>query len=713
MYTYDITDSKYIFITDMIQDAGLSDAVYVGMCREIGTPTEVRIRREVVDTKDIAAKPLWILQGLHKMMSGSNREGFRFKKSDTDWMLWPHNYKVIDDPSQIILNSNPRHTVFLMEFDDLQPPGFPRLKLVTSNPLLIRILWSCIVINDKIYLSSSLFRNIFLHHTQQLSPGHASAIQHGPCSTITFMNQDIDFAFCLRSHHWPNIALPWIQRCQLKKWPPNCVLSSVIQEGCHVVPINSSTSNLKRDCEWRLSFSGAERIIVYSFNHCQFLCYGLLKIFLTEIINEGKRDSCLCSYFMKTVVFWVIQNDTFMKWVPSNLLMCFWTCFKLLISWVYRGECPNFFIPQNNMFRVKVVGHRQAALFDELHALYCNGISCLLSSPTLADLLKMPILNRTPALRTDENSIIMMFDILMDEHLFLEVSMLLTFRLYVVDRREFAGLLLALEQLQKARLTVFQSITVQYVLSSLLRNFAFCISTQNLAILSNRKRTFIYDNSLNMLKLASKIGCASEILHLALYYYRNCQYLQSIKCLQKAQEKMLKPYVIYRQHVDKKIYRGSMEGVSLSNKMRKCLMSDIEICAYYFYIDELVPEQAASMSDGNALLQIHHLVMLLMLNVLNHRRLGNKDRSDESLMHLYLLVLNDSGTYIPSDSRDTSWQMLGICLQTCGYYQLALPIFMFSLRNITPVNRIQKATTLRILLILYHIWTCFFGNEKD
>lgn len=216
-----------------------------------------------------------------------------------------------------------------------------------------------------------------------------------------------------------------------------------------------------------------------------------------------------------------------------------------------------------------------------------------------------------------------------------------------------------------------------------------------------------------MLKLASKIGCASEILHLALYYYRNCQYLQSIKCLQKAQEKMLKPYVIYRQHVDKKIYRGSMEGVSLSNKMRKCLMSDIEICAYYFYIDELVSEQAASMSDGNALLQIHHLVMLLMLNVLNHRRLGNKERSDESLMHLYLLVLNDSGTYIPSDSRDTSWQMLGICLQTCGYYQLALPIFMFSLRNITPVNRIQKATTLRILLILYHIWTCFFGNEKD
>ena len=32
---------------DMHQISRLSEAVYVGMCRYVGTPTEVRIRREV------------------------------------------------------------------------------------------------------------------------------------------------------------------------------------------------------------------------------------------------------------------------------------------------------------------------------------------------------------------------------------------------------------------------------------------------------------------------------------------------------------------------------------------------------------------------------------------------------------------------------------------------------------------------------------------
>ena len=141
-------------------------------------------------------------------------------------------------------------------------------------------------------------------------------------------------------------------------------------------------------------------------NHCQFLCYGLLKIYLKEVINSTENESCLCLYFMKTVVLWVIQNDTHLAWVPENLLMCFLACFKLLISWVHRGECPNFFIPQNNMFRVKVVGQNQVAVFDQLFGLYCKGISCLLISPTIAKYLYTPILSRTLTFRTDEDRII-------------------------------------------------------------------------------------------------------------------------------------------------------------------------------------------------------------------------------------------------------------------------------------------------------------------
>ena len=137
----------------------------------------------------------------------------------------------------------------------------------------------------------------------------------------------------------------------------------------YIVPISSEPENSETGIDWRISFSGAELKLVYSMNHCQFLCYGILKIFLKEVIIADEIEPYLCSYFMKTIMFWVIQNNSRMNWAPENLLTCFWTFFKLLVSWVYRGECPNFFIPQNNMFRGKVVGHTQVVLFDQLYGL--------------------------------------------------------------------------------------------------------------------------------------------------------------------------------------------------------------------------------------------------------------------------------------------------------------------------------------------------------
>ena len=392
----------FIF-TDMHHIPRLSEAVYVGMCCYVGSPTEVRIRREVVDTMEVMGKPMRSIRKFDRMKSGSEREGFRLPTSDIDLMLWLQDHKVICDLSQISLYRIPQHTVILMECEDLTP-GFTRLKLMTpSGDQDVNL--SLIASNNEIYISSYLYRAQMLMVQQSVGGISRSSIQHGPCATINEL-VEVDQAHCFRSHHWSNVALPWIQRCQLKNWPPDYVLSSIIKDGCHVLPISSSPLKPDSDCEWLISFSRAEQQLVYSMNHCQFLCYGLLKIFLKEVINSTENESCLCSYFMKTVVFWVIQNDNHLTWVPENMLMCFWTCFKLLISWVYRGECPNFFIPQNTMFRVKVVGQTQVALFDQLFGLYCKGISCLLLSPTIRQYLYMPIVDRTLKFRTDEGSII-------------------------------------------------------------------------------------------------------------------------------------------------------------------------------------------------------------------------------------------------------------------------------------------------------------------
>ena len=570
-----------------------SEAVYLFMCREVGSPTEVRIRREMADTSEEVTRSLMIMRGQESEMGGSLREGFRIKDCDMDVMFWLPDHKVICDLSHIRLYRISQHTVILMECKDVSP-GYARLQMpiLSEHP---EVYSSCIVIDGKFYISSFLFRKHYLDFTKKNVACGTFSIEHGPCATFTVSGQfKMDRAYCFRCNHWPPVALPWIQRCQLKYWPPESVLSAIVKEGCHVVPICSAPSDLERDSEWRISFSIAERKLVYSMNHCQFICYGMMKIFLKEVINVDDDDPCLSSYFMKTVLFWVVQNDRLIAWTPCNLHLCFWNCLKLVISWVYRGECPNFFIPQNNMFRVKVFGHKQAALFEKLYALYSKGISCLLLSPTVGKYLKKSTLHRTLTPSTKESKIKPEF--LLDVCLFKEINRM--FDLFVNNEEEFKCTCIAIEQFQKGRETLFQKITKQSLLSKLYRNFCF-MPTPNKAI-SDKTCYHLNMKRLNAMKLAVKIGCVSEIVYLALYYYKNCQYVELLKCLQKAKRRLSRPYVVHYIHADEDKYKRSMKDMSLCDRMNKCCICDIILCDKYLYTDALVPEQIANKTDGNA-----------------------------------------------------------------------------------------------------------------
>lgn len=361
----------------------LSDAVYDGLSLIIGTETEVNIRREVADTAMIERKKS-MKKDYDFILAGSYREGFRRILYDSNFMFWRTDYKVICDPDQITLYSAKHLTVVQMECDDI-PLGFTRLKIMTLND--DRLIHSCIAENSMLYVSSSAFRkNCFANHR------HTSCFPQIPFFSLSLGGMKSDVYLSFQSDHWPQIARPWIQRCQQKGWPMNTIVTTIMKSGVHIVPIGSSPNE---DLEWRISFSMAEQKLVYSFNHCQFLCYGLLKIFLMEVINAQSKTPVLYSYFLKTVMVWVIQNDITLIWTPDNLLYSFWNCLKLLIHWVNTGYCPNFFVPQNNMFRLRVTGHTQYVLFEQLNGLYCKGIQCLQLSPTLRHFITCYLTDQT------------------------------------------------------------------------------------------------------------------------------------------------------------------------------------------------------------------------------------------------------------------------------------------------------------------------------
>ena len=676
----------------MHRNPRLSEAIYVIMCRELRTPTEVRLRREVDDIDEVVNNSVWIMKGEYRMMSGSRRDGSWLKTSDEDNMIWIPDNKVICDHSQISFYRILQHLVILMECEDL-PPGFSRLKLMT--PLKNREINLCsVTMNNEIYVSSHLFREQCLIYHQKESGSNISVKLHGPCVTVHYkhLGMEVDFAHCFRSHHWPNGAISWIQRCQLKKWPPDYVLSSIINDGFHVVPIGSSPLNPEYDGEWRISFSRAEQILVSSMNHCQLLCYGLLKICLKEVINTNENEACLCSYFLKTIVFWVIQNHTHLAWVPKNLLECLWICFKLLLSWVNRGECPNFFIPQNNMFRVKVVGHTQSALFDQLYGLYCKGISYLLASSTIGTYLHKAILNKTLTFKTDEGSVVN--SCRLDICLFREVGK--HNRITPETIKEFINVFNTIEEMQSHRLSLFQTLTVQILLCKNLQKFSWFLLGQITEKMSNKKRAHIWNKSLNMMKLATKIGCGFDVLSLAMLYYRTCQYELSLQCCRRAKDILSKPYVMYGERVKEEIYISDMAGLPLSDKMKKSLICEICLYEEYVYIDELFLEQKLRAEDGHDVLHIPPLVMLHMMFVLNHHRLGDTVRSQQSLQDLHTLLLYEDGTHVQKQYKDISWQILGICQRTCGDDVGSRRSFMCSLQQTSGRHSIQNVTMLRI-----------------
>lgn len=90
---------------------------------------------------------------------------------------------------------------------------------------------------------------------------------------------------------------------------------------------------------------------------------------------------------MKTVLFSVIQFDRTLIWTHDNIFAVSGTVSNYLITGFNTGYCPNLFIPQNNMFRLKGTGHTKTLLFDRLiYNLYNKEI--LLSSAVENILMK-------------------------------------------------------------------------------------------------------------------------------------------------------------------------------------------------------------------------------------------------------------------------------------------------------------------------------------
>ncbi|XP_034303464.2 uncharacterized protein [Magallana gigas] len=659
----------------------MSESVFVGMCEKVGTSQQVAIRRETEDIREMVVRRVTPYDGTISMMSGSRREGFRLNGSDLDIMYWPNNHRVIMDMSQSEYYNTANTTLILSDSSE-SPPGFTLLQLLTPSRYR-QVQLSCVRMNDRVYISSSIHRQL------TCSSIYPNSTVHGPCGSGVLGRTEYDTACCFVCNFWPLSASSWIDRCH--SWPDPEVVDDIIRNGCHFVAIGHPLGPHEHE-EWRFSFSQAEYKLVSSMNHCQFLTYGLLKLFLKDVMNQQSEETnkLLCSYHMKTTIFWVIQQNTLPHWCPQNLLAGFWVCFKLLLRWVYEGVCPNFFIPQNNLFLTKVHGSAQNRLFLQLHELYKKGLACLLQSSSIRSYIIGVLYDPRLYICTDES--IMRSEVDYDAELVKESDKAVA---PTVDLFGLTRVIHTMEQLVDSPLTHYQVVTLQKITVSLFQYTAF--QSYNTCIYTNtgvNKQMYIADKmSYHMLKLAAKFGYVSDMMFIAMHYYNTLRYREALSVLEMTKVKLAQPYLMYR-HVHRERYTEAVRGQSWSTKMRQAVAEDIKLVNEICSISELIPEQQSALQNKDKILCIPVLVMLHFLEFLCYRHIDTT-LSQAALDELQVLVHHDQGLYVGDIHRDISWEILGICQQITGNLQAALYSYQQSLNTQNPFHNIHAATHRR------------------
>ncbi|XP_071144945.1 cyclic GMP-AMP synthase-like [Mytilus edulis] len=325
----------------------MSICLYEYLCLDIvGSEDYVRLIRLINASNDSLDSQKFI----SRITSGSFGEGLELEGSDLDIMIVPHLLEVTDQTKKQDYYYPKNY--FLSDTDDVKP-GFAYLRLMKGNTIKKNLLYRGV--DGQLFLSSVLLKQQFLNK--------GLPVVHGPC--VSDETGRFDIAICPHSKSWITTASKWVTRSN-KSWPTDEVKLRVINHGVLFVPIGTG-GNLNEELKWRISFSVGEKFLIYSFNHTQLLCYALMKILLKDIISKspGCKD-LLCSYFIKTILFWISEEIPILVWTPDNLIPCFMRCFKRLMYCVEQSMCPHYFIPENNLFENKIIEQGRIRLLKTL-----------------------------------------------------------------------------------------------------------------------------------------------------------------------------------------------------------------------------------------------------------------------------------------------------------------------------------------------------------
>ena len=332
-----------------------------------GTEEMVKMRQDYCKIRDCGSS---INSYSAHVYTGSKAEGLNLPGSDKDYMMDINNLRniAVSESTEDLVQSTRANKLLIVT--DNAPPAFALLKCVGLDDQSLS--HAIINMGDNAYLSSQEYLSSL---TSLNSETHMRRIQ-GPSiesweefeDTSKSGRDNVPSILC---KDWPTAAAEWKDRPRHYGWPTQQDKEYIQTFGCHLVPIGHPLS-AKRSLEWRLSFSIAERTLVWSFNHTQLQCYALMKLILKEFVKSKcteKHKNVLCSYFIKTFLFWQFETTDTLFWQTTNLAGCLIYLLHEFYICIESGVLRHYFVPRFNLLDIKLTPDAQAELlylFDKV-----------------------------------------------------------------------------------------------------------------------------------------------------------------------------------------------------------------------------------------------------------------------------------------------------------------------------------------------------------
>ena len=152
-----------------------------------------------------------------------------------------------------------------------------------------------------------------------------------------------DFVLAIRCDGWPLTAREWLLRDRV--WPDKELVRKIYKGGFYIVAKRSKEGN------FRLSFSNAETTLVENFSPLQHKVARAFKAIIKYYQCEWSRniEKIICSYHLKTLLFWHAEKFTEDSWAEDDLVKHLFVLLDELAHALKTHFLPMYFLPKCNL----------------------------------------------------------------------------------------------------------------------------------------------------------------------------------------------------------------------------------------------------------------------------------------------------------------------------------------------------------------------------